>query len=90
MVSVRVGLLLIMFWLDMGLGKTLQSICMLASDHYNKAEKYKETGAANYAPAPSLVVCPPTLTGHWFHEIQTFAEFMKPIVYAGPPAERQL
>lgn len=48
---------------DMGLGKTLQSICMLASDHYKRDLKYQETKAADCAPLPSLVICPPTLTG---------------------------
>lgn len=48
---------------DMGLGKTLQSICMVASDHYERAQKYKNNKSPECAPLPSLVVCPPTLTG---------------------------
>ncbi|KAJ3008486.1 TATA-binding protein-associated factor mot1 [Thoreauomyces humboldtii] len=73
---------------DMGLGKTLQSICMLATDHFNRAEKHKETGSPDTAHAPSLIVCPPTLTGHWFHEIKTFAGFLKPVIYGGSAADR--
>ncbi|KND04710.1 DNA-binding ATPase [Spizellomyces punctatus DAOM BR117] len=73
---------------DMGLGKTLQSICMLASDHHNRAERYKKTSTPDSAHAPSLVVCPPTLTGHWSHEIQTYAEFLKPVIYGGNVQER--
>lgn len=37
---------------DMGLGKTLQTLCILALDHHRNPQ----------AP-PSIVVCPPTLTG---------------------------
>lgn len=37
---------------------------------------------------PSLVVCPPTLTGHWAHEINTYAEKLRAIVYTGAPATR--
>ncbi|CAH0750596.1 unnamed protein product [Diatraea saccharalis] len=41
---------------DMGLGKTLQSIVAVASSHWERAQ--------TRAPSlPSLVVCPPTLTG---------------------------
>ncbi|KAI8588783.1 SNF2 family N-terminal domain-containing protein [Geranomyces variabilis] len=73
---------------DMGLGKTLQSICMLATDHHNRAERFARTGSPDAQHVPSLIVCPPTLTGHWKHEIKTFAEFMKPIIYAGTMSER--
>jgi TATA-binding protein-associated factor len=41
---------------DMGLGKTLQSIVVVAGSHWERAQ--------SDAPSlPSLVVCPPTLTG---------------------------
>ncbi|KAJ3416125.1 btaf1 RNA polymerase II, B-TFIID transcription factor-associated, 170kDa [Chytridiales sp. JEL 0842] len=74
---------------DMGLGKTLQSICMLASDHHLRGEKYKSTKSPDAAPTPSLVICPPTLTGHWNQEILQFAgDVLKPMVYVGGPAER--
>jgi TATA-binding protein-associated factor len=73
----------------MGLGKTLQSICMLASDHHKRAEKYKETGDPGCIHTPSLVVCPPTLMQHWYHEIKNFAPFMKSLVYSGLPYERR-
>jgi TATA-binding protein-associated factor len=43
---------------DMGLGKTLQTICILAGDHHQR-------DAENQTALPSLVICPPTLTGHW-------------------------
>ncbi|KAF9189260.1 TATA-binding protein-associated factor mot1 [Haplosporangium sp. Z 11] len=74
---------------DMGLGKTLQSICMLASDQHDRQAKLEETGFPQYAHCPSLVVCPPTLTGHWYHEILQYTDNLKPIMYTGGPAERK-
>lgn len=76
---------------DMGLGKTLQSICIIASDHYNSLRKYKISGKAEFKPLPSLVVCPPTLTGHWYYEVQKFCkkEHLNPLHYTGSPGERQ-
>ncbi|KAI8967520.1 hypothetical protein BDF20DRAFT_899694 [Mycotypha africana] len=74
---------------DMGLGKTLQSICILAGDHFNRAQKYAETKSPELAPIPSLVICPPTLTGHWYHEIINYCENLSPLLYTGGPAERK-
>lgn len=76
---------------DMGLGKTLQSICILAGDHHDRKLKYKATKKADCAPLPSLVVCPPTLTGHWVFEVEKFTsrKYLSALQYAGPPAERE-
>ncbi|CBQ68835.1 related to MOT1-transcriptional accessory protein [Sporisorium reilianum SRZ2] len=73
---------------DMGLGKTLQSICILSSKHHERAERYKLTQAADAKPLPSLIICPPTLTGHWCHEIKQYANNLRPLLYSGLPAER--
>ncbi|XP_061600766.1 TATA-binding protein-associated factor 172 isoform X3 [Cololabis saira] len=75
---------------DMGLGKTLQSICILAGDTYLRAQEYSKTKASDCSPMPSLVVCPPTLTGHWVDEVGKFCskEFLNPLHYTGPPTER--
>ncbi|XP_029553933.1 TATA-binding protein-associated factor 172 [Salmo trutta] len=75
---------------DMGLGKTLQSICILAGDHYLRAQEYAKTKAVDSTPLPSLVVCPPTLTGHWVDEVGKFCtkEYLNPLHYTGPPTER--
>jgi TATA-binding protein-associated factor len=40
-------------------------------------------------PLPSLVICPPTITGHWQQEIATYAPFLKALMYVGNPSERQ-
>ncbi|XP_004536960.1 TATA-binding protein-associated factor 172 isoform X2 [Ceratitis capitata] len=70
---------------DMGLGKTLQTICILAGDHYQRAK--------DNAPAlPSLVICPPTLTGHWVYEVEKFlnkSDVLRPLHYVGLPVWRE-
>ncbi|CAJ0752198.1 15832_t:CDS:10 [Entrophospora sp. SA101] len=71
---------------DMGLGKTLQSICILASDHYARLQKHNATESLD---CPSLVVCPPTLTGHWYHEIINYTDDLKPLTYTGNPKDRE-
>ncbi|CAN8008171.1 unnamed protein product, partial [Ixodes pacificus] len=75
---------------DMGLGKTLQSICILASDHYHREQQYQEGERPDAKPLPSLVVCPPTLTGHWVYEVEKFvsSRYLNPLHYTGPPTER--
>nr|XP_026499034.1 TATA-binding protein-associated factor 172 [Vanessa tameamea] len=69
---------------DMGLGKTLQSIVVVAGSHH-------ERDARALPALPSLVVCPPTLTGHWVFEVNKFipSKFLKPLQYVGPPVERE-
>ncbi|KAJ9131681.1 TATA-binding protein-associated factor MOT1 [Pleurostoma richardsiae] len=74
---------------DMGLGKTLQTLCIVASDHHERAEQFAKTGAADFRRLPSLIVCPPTLSGHWQQEIKTYAPFLTVAAYVGPPAERK-
>lgn len=73
---------------DMGLGKTLQTLCIVASDHHIRAEEYEKTQNPDMRKLPSLIVCPPTLSGHWKQEIKTYAPFLNPVAYVGPPNER--
>ncbi|KAG7660567.1 MOT1 [[Candida] subhashii] len=73
---------------DMGLGKTLQTICIMSSDHHIRADRFKETQSPEFRRLPSLVICPPSLTGHWEQEINQYAPFMSVLVYAGNPATR--
>lgn len=76
---------------DMGLGKTLQSICILASDHFYREQQYKASKSPDCAPLPSLVICPPTLTGHWVYEVEKFLskKYLTPLQYNGSPIERE-
>ena len=50
----------------------------------------KATARADCAPLPSLVVCPPTLTGHWCFEVAKFCQpdDLCPLQYCGPPGTR--
>lgn len=73
---------------DMGLGKTLQTISIMASDQYLRQQEYEKTQSPEYRPIPSLIICPPSLTGHWEVEIEQYAPFLKIIVYAGGPSVR--
>jgi TATA-binding protein-associated factor len=72
----------------MGLGKTLQSICILASKHHERAQRYRETKSPDAVHLPSLIICPPTLTGHWYYEILKYAENLKPVLYTGNARDR--
>jgi len=72
----------------MGLGKSLQSICIIGSKHFERAEKNALSGAVDTAPLPSLIVCPPTLTGHWYHEILKFTDYLRPLQYTGTAPQR--
>ncbi|EDQ86722.1 uncharacterized protein MONBRDRAFT_38338 [Monosiga brevicollis MX1] len=57
---------------DMGLGKTLQA--------------FEATGNPDSQHLPSLVVCPSTLTSHWYHEIEKFCEGLTPLRFVGTNA----
>ena len=81
---------------DMGLGKTLQSLCVLATDTHRRttsaASVRHAAGAGTGGQAViSLVVCPPTVTGHWMCEVERFVdkEYINPLHYTGPPVERK-
>ena len=68
---------------DMGLGKTLQSTCILAATIVER----KKAGLPH---VPALVVCPPTLVGHWAHEINQYVaeDVLRPLEYHGQPGDR--
>jgi TATA-binding protein-associated factor len=73
---------------DMGLGKTLQSICILSGKHFERAKRYEETKSPDAVHLPSLIVCPPTLTDHWYYEVTKYAENLKPVLYTGNAKDR--
>ena len=71
---------------DMGLGKTLQCLCILASD--SETRKIENEKTKDCPHLPDLVVCPPTLVGHWNDEVTKFTN-LKPIQYSGTPSQRK-
>ena len=73
---------------DMGLGKTLQTLCIVASDHHMRAEEYQKSKTVDARRLPSLIICPPTLSGHWQEEIVQFAPFLSCLAYVGPASDR--
>lgn len=46
-----------------------------------------EARAAGGKEVTSLIVCPPTLVGHWAHEIAKFVSstILRPLAVQGPP-----
>ena len=73
---------------DMGLGKTLQSICILANMTRDRAQLHANTHSPDTMHLPSLVICPPTLTGHWLHEVHTYVSDLRAVLYVGDRASR--
>ncbi|KAG6814294.1 hypothetical protein H0H92_013419 [Tricholoma furcatifolium] len=73
---------------DMGLGKTLQSICILAGKHHERAQRYSKDQSPDSVHLPSLIICPPTLTGHWYYEILKYVDNLRPVLYTGNARER--
>lgn len=72
----------------MGLGKSLQSICIIGSKHHERQLKHQLTSSPDSSHLPSLIVCPPTITGHWYHEILKFTSSLRPLQYVGTTAQR--
>lgn len=58
--------------------------------HVCRAQEYARSKAPDCCPLTSIVVCPPTLTGHWVDEVGKFCskEYLNPLHYTGPPTER--
>ena len=77
------------FLADMGLGKSLQTICIVASKHQERRASLQASGAKQVSHLPSLIVCPPTLIGHWYHEILKFTDNLNPFKYFGSSKERE-
>lgn len=72
----------------MGLGKSLQSLCILAGKHHERAERFKATQSPDAVHLPSVIVCPSTLTGHWYYEVLKFTDTLRPMLYVGNSTER--
>lgn len=77
---------------EMGLGKTLMMICVIVSDYLKLKTEYLKSPNAKF-PLPTLIVCPSTLTEHWYQEINKFLSsqsLLNCIIYSGSIHEREL
>lgn len=65
-------------------------ICVFTDCYTLHTNVHVQGTGKDRAPLPSLVVCPPTLTGHWLYEVEKFcsSEHLKPLLYSGAPIAR--
>ncbi|NJL86097.1 MAG: DEAD/DEAH box helicase [Leptolyngbyaceae cyanobacterium SM1_1_3] len=61
---------------DMGLGKTVQVIARLVQ------ERELATKDGQKVP-PTLLICPTSVVGNWYHELQKFAPHLQAVVHHG-------
>lgn len=61
---------------------------MISSDLYLSDQKYKESQNVDQKPLPSIIVCPPSVVGHWCEEIEKFTVNLKPVRCAGSGVHR--
>ena len=76
---------------QMGLGKTLQAISLLAH-LYELAQQPNKNAAAAKADGrvgPFLILCPLTVLDNWSRELETYAPALAVQVYTGSKAERE-
>jgi SNF2 family DNA or RNA helicase len=62
---------------DMGLGKTVQVIARLAQER----ELAAQAGVSRVPP--TLLICPTSVVGNWFHELQKFAPQLAAMIHHG-------
>ncbi|MEO1592606.1 MAG: DEAD/DEAH box helicase, partial [Cyanobacteria bacterium J06632_22] len=67
---------------DMGLGKTIQVIARLVQER----EPDADTAAAGHGPTlePTLLICPTSVIGNWYHELAKFAPLLRATIHHGP------
>jgi SNF2 family DNA or RNA helicase len=66
---------------DMGLGKTVQLLSLLWADRAKTGTVREDSGFD--LPAPSLLICPMSLTGNWQREAERFTPDLKVHVHHG-------
>jgi len=66
---------------DMGLGKTVQLLSLLWADRAKTGTVRENSGVD--LPAPSLLICPMSLTGNWQREAERFTPGLKVHVHHG-------
>lgn len=72
------------------IGKTIQTIAIIASDIEYRKRQYKETKNPEFVHLPLFVVCPPTLIRHWHYEVKRFCPHLSTLQYYGNISTRKL
>ncbi|MGV9825213.1 MULTISPECIES: DEAD/DEAH box helicase [unclassified Gordonia (in: high G+C Gram-positive bacteria)] len=65
---------------DMGLGKTVQVIALLCRE--------RESTPPGAVTEPTLIICPMSVVGNWFRELQHFAPHLRVVVHHGADRAR--
>ncbi|KAL5970744.1 hypothetical protein TSMEX_001524, partial [Taenia solium] len=80
---------------DLGLGKTLQTICALVSHHGRSNRGHchgnRKSATRGRDGGVSMVVCPATLCAHWHAEVARFVpnpRLLEPFIYVGNQDQR--
>ncbi len=60
---------------DMGLGKTIQVIALMLHGNNGESDSSKRN--------PTLIICPMSIVGNWYRELQRFAPSLKVMVHHG-------
>jgi TATA-binding protein-associated factor len=61
----------------------------LSSNKEDRRKVYEETKKVEFQKLCNLVICPPTLVGHWVDEISKYANNLTPIQYSGKQSNRK-
>lgn len=67
----------------MGLGKTLQSLCVVLNESYLKKRDKRPGSTLN------LIICPTTITYNWKAEIKKYFDGINVAIYEGSSDEKR-
>jgi SNF2 family DNA or RNA helicase len=68
----------------MGLGKTLQSLCVVLNETYLRKKDKRNIGSTT-----NLIVCPTTITYNWKAEIAKYFDGIRVGIYEGSADEKK-
>ncbi len=71
----------------MGLGKTLQSLCVVLNESLLRREQLKAQRNGQQFVS-NLIVCPTTITYNWRSEIRKYFDNIRVGIYEGSSAEK--
>lgn len=68
---------------EMGLGKTVEIIALLARNKRDLVESQPESGSRLQAVGATIIVCPDSITNQWLSEINLHAPSLRTLLYPG-------